>query len=230
MNFILHIDTAMEKGSVCLSGNGQLLQIVSNNAQKEHASFIQPAIAAVLKKQNITAQELNAVSVVNGPGSYTGLRIGLATAKGMCYALQIPLITVGTFEVMTTAAIKLLKHRQEEIAATDLFCPMIDARRMEVYTALLNSRLQYISNPASIIISSDALIGQLNTCKIFFYGNGAEKFKQVCKHSNAKFINIDFDASAAISLSSQRFKEKNFAGLAYSEPFYGKEFYSASKV
>jgi tRNA threonylcarbamoyladenosine biosynthesis protein TsaB len=225
MNYLLHINTALEKGSVCLSGNGELLQQLTSEIQKEHASFIQPAIDKILKQQKITPRELSAVAIIAGPGSYTGLRIGMATAKGLCYALRLPLITISTFEVMTIAANEYLNTNNTIIASTDLFCPMIDARRMEVYTALLNRQIKFVKESFSEIITPATLKGQLNACKIFFFGSGASKFKSVCHHENAVFIEIDFTASNMISLSHQRFTEKNFASLAYTEPFYGKEFY-----
>ncbi|MBI1780215.1 MAG: tRNA (adenosine(37)-N6)-threonylcarbamoyltransferase complex dimerization subunit type 1 TsaB [Sphingobacteriales bacterium] len=229
MTFILHIDTSLEKGSVCLSVDGQLLQLITSTEQKEHASFIQPAINQLLHRENITAKNLSVITVTNGPGSYTGLRVGMATAKGLCYALQIPLITIGTFEIMTLAAIDILKNSNKTIAPSYLFCPMIDARRQEVYTALLNQQLDFIKKPTAEIVSENTLIGQLNACKIYFYGNGSIKFKSVCHHPNAQFINVSFNASNMITLSCQRFAEKKFADLAYSEPFYGKEFYSVIK-
>lgn len=229
MIFILHIDTSLEQGSVCLSRNGEMLQLITSTEQKEHASFIQPAIKQLLHQENISAKDLSVITVSNGPGSYTGLRVGMATAKGLCYALQIPLITIGTFDIMTSAAINLLKNSNETIAPSDLFCPMIDARRQEVYTALLNQHLDFINKPTAEIVSENTFIGQLNASKIFFYGNGSAKFKAICRHPNAQFINVDFNASHMITLSYQRFATKNFTDLAYSEPFYGKEFYSGIK-
>lgn len=230
MSLILNIDTSTEQASVCLSQNGNLIQILNSKEQKEHASFIQPAINKIFQTQKIDPKDISAVAVTEGPGSYTGLRVGMATAKGLCYALNIPLIVIGTLEVMTVAAFERLKSLDEPINDNDLFCPMIDARRQEVFTALLNTNLEYIQKPSAIILSADTLIGQLNACKIFFYGSGCLKFKALCVHKNAQFIEAGFDASHMLSLSHQRFSKKNFANLAYSEPFYGKEFYSASKI
>lgn len=229
MNFILHIDTALDQGSICLSADGKLLEIINTQKQKEHASFIQPAISRLLKQNNIDATYLSAITVSAGPGSYTGLRVGMATAKGLCYALQIPLITIGTFELMTIAATEALRKQNQLIAANDLFCPMIDARRQEVYTALLNQHLQFIMEATTEIITENTLSGQLNTCKIYFYGNGAVKFKSVCTHPNAQFIDVSFDAANMINLSWEKFDKKEFANIAYTEPFYGKEFYTGTK-
>lgn len=230
MSLILNIDTSTEQASVCLSQNGELIKIMNSKEQKEHASFIHPAINKIIQTQKINLKDISAVAVTQGPGSYTGLRVGMATAKGLCYALNIPLITIGTLEVMTVAALETLNSLNEAINDSDLFCPMIDARRQEVFTALLNKTLDYIHKPSAIILTPNTLIGQLNTCKIFFYGSGCSKFKAICNHKNAQFIESAFDASHMLSLSHQHFSQKIFANLAYSEPFYGKEFYSASKI
>ncbi|HET9055485.1 MAG TPA: tRNA (adenosine(37)-N6)-threonylcarbamoyltransferase complex dimerization subunit type 1 TsaB [Chitinophagaceae bacterium] len=226
MSHILHIDTSVTSASVCLSDNENVVQFLAGKEQKNHAAFLQHAITEILNKENVTPKSLAAVSVTNGPGSYTGLRIGMATAKGLCYALNIPLITISTFEVMTVAAINIIQANGLFTSENDLLCPMIDARRMEVFTALLNKKLDYIDKPSSIILSNNTFIRQLNNCKIFFYGNGCSKFKMICHHPNAHFIESDFDASHMVSLSNQCFMKKNFANLAYVEPFYGKEFYS----
>ena len=228
MIYLLHIDTSLETGSVCLSGDGELLQILHSHEQKDHASFIQPAIDRLLHEQQVAPTSLAAIAVTSGPGSYTGLRVGMATAKGLCYALNIPLLTIGTFEVMTLAAVSTIKKNNEPSSASDLFCPMIDARRQEVFTALLNQKLEFIHPPTALIIDNNTFSRQLNTCKIFFFGNGSPKFQAICHHHNAIFITCKFDAADMISLSTQRFKEKKFANLAYAEPFYGKEFYTGS--
>ena len=230
MSLILNIDASAEHASVCLSQNRELMQIVNSKEQKEHASFIQPAIHKIFQTQKIEAKDLLAVAVTAGPGSYTGLRVGMATAKGLCYALNIPLITIGTLEVITVAAFEKIKSTGGLVNDDDLFCPMIDARRQEVFTALLNKSLKYILNPSAIILAANTFIGQLNGCKIFFYGNGSSKFNAICHHKNAQFIEAGFDASHMISLSHQRFSEKIFANLAYTEPYYGKEFQSNAKI
>ena len=230
MAFLLHIDTSMDKASVCLSNDETILQLLSNQQQKDHASFLQPAIAKILEDEHLSVSQISAIAISSGPGSYTGLRVGMATAKGLCYALKIPLITIGTFEVMCVAAIQHLQLVNNSITKNELLCPMIDARRQEVYTALLNSDLEYIQKPTSLILSNDTLIGQLNAFKISFFGNGAIKFKSLCTHENAVFLSVDFDAGNMVSLSYQRFTEKKFANLAYTEPFYGKEFYSTIKI
>jgi tRNA threonylcarbamoyladenosine biosynthesis protein TsaB len=230
MAFILNIDTSTQQASVSLSENGNCIRLLASKEQKEHASFIQPAIDKILKEQNIPPKDLAAIAVTEGPGSYTGLRVGMATAKGLCYALNIPLITIGTLEVMTVAAIHSLNLSGIPVNEADLFCPMIDARRQEVFTALLNSKLGYVHEPSALILSAGTLIGQLNACKIFIYGSGSIKFQPICRHKNARFISVGFDASDMVSLSNQRFSQNIFANLAYTEPFYGKEFYSPPRL
>src|SRR5215208_5364975 len=138
MSFILNIDTALETASVSLANNGRMLQSLVSESQKDHASWLHPAIKILLEKQGIGMDQLVAVGVSNGPGSYTGLRVGLSTAKGFCYALNIPLITIGTLKLMAFSA------RDE---AEDLICPMIDARRMEVYTAIYTGEMAELIKP-----------------------------------------------------------------------------------
>lgn len=228
MNYILHIDTSQYSGSVCLAADGQLLQLISSKEQKDQASFLQPAIHTLLKEQGIETSQLKAVAVTAGPGSYTGLRVGMASAKGLCYALNIPLISISTFEVMTAAALEQLSRDKTPIM-DELLCPMIDARRQEVFTAMLSKNYEFAVKPTAIILSADTFIGQLSTSKIFFYGSGSSKFQSICQHPNAVFITADFDTRHMISLSHQRFSQQAFSNLAYTEPFYGKEFYSPAK-
>jgi tRNA threonylcarbamoyladenosine biosynthesis protein TsaB len=138
MSLLLHIDTAVENASVCISKNGELIGIAENKNQKDHATWIQPAIQSLMKEAVYNLKELDAVAVSNGPGSYTGLRVGLATAKGLCFALNKPLITLSTLEVMTIAALNI------PISNINYFCPLIDARRMEVFTAIYDISLKTI--------------------------------------------------------------------------------------
>lgn len=229
MAYLLHIDTALDKASVCLSNNESVLQIRHSYQQKEHASFLHSAIVNMLEEEKLPAAQLSAIAVSSGPGSYTGLRIAMATAKGLCYALNAPLITISTFEIMCAEALTQFKTVNKLITKDRLLCPMIDARRQEVYMALLNQELEYVEPAASVILSTNTLIGQLNAFKISFFGNGAIKFKPLCTHKNAEFLNIDYDAASMVKLSYQRFSANSFANLAYSEPFYGKEFYSSIK-
>ena len=132
MSLILNIDTASEKAHVSFAKNGLIINSLSCESQKEHASFLQTAIQQLTKNTNIFLTDIDAVAVTAGPGSYTGLRVGMASAKGLCYALKKPLITISSLEVLTISALDLFQNTGESV----LLCPMIDARRMEVFTAV----------------------------------------------------------------------------------------------
>jgi len=222
MSVILHIDTAVETASICLSKDGELLAMAENKNQKDHAEWLHPAIDSLLKEKGIALNDLNAVAVSNGPGSYTGLRVGLASAKGFCFALNIPLITLSTLEVMTIAAL----DQQPSFPVLILLCPMIDARRMEVFTALYNRDLNIVTPAHAKIIDEKSFEKELESNQILFFGNGAEKCKSMITHSNALFGTIDCDASYMIEPAEKKMNEKDFADLAYSEPFYIKDFHT----
>ena len=224
MSLVLNIDTSVESGSVSLSRKGSLLKFRANENQREHASWLHLAIREMMEEAKLQMQELNAVAVSNGPGSYTGLRIGLATAKGLCFALQIPLICIPTTMVMAAAAnnqasAKLLK-------STELLCPLIDARRMEVYFALYDLKLNEVSPPRTTILDKDAFISVLSEYKVLFFGNGAEKLKSLVQHTNAVIADhIDFSAIDMCLLSYEYYIEKRFNDMHTAEPLYIKDFY-----
>jgi tRNA threonylcarbamoyladenosine biosynthesis protein TsaB len=214
---ILHIDTSVETASVCLAENKNILQLAVNENQHDHAAWLQPAIQTMLKEAGITVQELNAVAVSIGPGSYTGLRVGLSSAKGLCYALNIPLLTIGTLEMMAYAA----KEEQAE-----LLCPMIDARRMEVFTALYDKTLQEIKAPQALILEKNIFEEFLLSHTILFYGNGSMKLKKILDHPHALFKSIIFNASHMVLPAYDLYKTGKKADLAYTEPLYVKEFFT----
>ena len=240
MPLILNIDTATEHASVCISENEKLLCIEKSFEQKDHASFIQPAIKKLFENIHQQISSIDAIAVTAGPGSYTGLRVGLATAKGLCYALNKPLILLNTLEVIAQACI----NEQSNIVATNnlqpainngeshttnfLFCPMIDARRMEVFTALYDSELQAIIKPAAVILEEDSFKNYLDKQRIVFSGSGSGKFKKIIRHPNAIFSEVQHSARHMITLSVEFFSHKQFADIAYSEPFYLKEFFTTS--
>ena len=213
MALILNIDTALDTASVCLAKDGKSIALKVNKSQKDHAAWIHKAIDEIV--QDI--KSLDAISVTIGPGSYTGLRVGLATAKGLCYALQLPLITIGTLPNMALSA---------SGCDSDLLCPMIDARRMEVFTAVYDKTGKEIMKPAAIILDEDSYKDILKNKRVCFFGSGSIKFRNICKNDNALFNNIETDASSMITVSEQLFMQKSFADLAYSEPLYLKEFHS----
>jgi len=164
-------------------------------------------------------RSVDAIAITGGPGSYTGLRIAMATAKGICFALNKPLISLNTLLVMANAA-------KEDSA--DLLCPMIDARRMEVFTAIYTKELEIVKEPAAITLNENSFTEYLSNNSICFFGNGSNKFKAIEK-TQAFFSDIKADASSMISLSEISFTEKKLADLAYAEPLYLKEFYTPAK-
>ena len=214
---ILQINTALQEASVSISADGLLMGERINPAQQEHAGFLQPAIAELCASLNIALKDLQAVAVVNGPGSYTGLRVGLSAAKGICFALKLPLILINTLEWMA----KCNQHQ-----ATELICPMIDARRMEVFTALYDQSLQPVLDPQAMMLDPSSFQERLLQQSIAFVGDGAQKWQAICENPHAHFPKTDLNASALSILSIQAFHEEKFADLAYSEPFYTKDFHS----
>jgi tRNA threonylcarbamoyladenosine biosynthesis protein TsaB len=216
VSYILNIDTAVVTASICLSEDESIIGFNSNPDLKDHAAWIHTALKGLMKDAGVELKQLDAIAVCSGPGSYTGLRVGMATAKGLCYALQIPLITVNTLELMAAAAKKL---------QVEALCPMIDARRMEVFTALYRDGKELLA-PINLILDSNTFDTYLHMFQICFFGNGSTKFRSLVNHTNASFAEIEASAKDMAPLSSLAFREQKFADLAYSEPFYGKEFYS----
>lgn len=223
MALLLNIDTASENAHVSLAKDGEVLHILHSESQKEHASFLQAAIQQLLHTTGIQLKEIDAVAVTAGPGSYTGLRVGFASAKGLCYALKKPFITIGTLEVLAASALALPEAAAQEKI---LFCPMMDARRMEVFTAVYHQDLTVHTQPCALILNELSFEKELSKNKILFFGSGSEKWKQLCKHPNALFSHVSISAESFSKSTNLQFSEKKFTELAYSEPFYLKEFQS----
>lgn len=221
MSLILNIDTASEKAHVSIARNGQVVQARNNDAQKEHASFLQAAVQDMMIAAGINMKEIDAVAVTAGPGSYTGLRVGFASAKGFCYVLKKPFITINTLEILTGSALEVLPA-----AENILYCPMMDARRMEVFTALYDQNLHIVLEPCAMILNESSFEKELSNHRIVFFGNGSTKWEQLCKHPNAAFSAVSITPEAFSKRSNMLFEEKKFSELAYSEPFYLKEFQS----
>lgn len=217
---ILNIDTALETSSVCLSENNKSSGVKINPSQKDSAAWIHVAINELLEEKNLSFEQIDAIAVSEGPGSYTGLRVGMATAKGLCYALQKPLITINTLKVMAAAGKKISSY---------LLCPMIDARRMEVFTAVFDQQLNLVLPYSNLVLTENTFEDLLEKHQVVFFGNGSLKFQSITKKPNSIFEKIEVTAEDMISLSAELFSKNDFADLAYSQPFYGKEFYSPSK-
>lgn len=217
---ILHIETSTNVCSVALSEGKNCLFSKSNDEGMNHAALLSVFIDEALQVLKKSSKTLNAVAVSAGPGSYTGLRIGVSTAKGMCYGLDIPLIALDTLEILAVPAIQLAEKEEDA-----LFCPMIDARRMEVYDIIYQHDRTVYRGVEADIISSDSFVDTLNLHKMYFFGNGAEKCKPVLTHPNACFLdNLVPLATNMIDLALQHYQEKKFVDTAYFEPFYLKEF------
>ena len=219
MALLLNIDTSVETASVCLSDNSEQLRLAINDNQKDHAAWLHTAIHDVLRSEHVDISNINALAISIGPGSYTGLRIGLATAKGLCYALKIPLICINTLQMMA--------HAVKDMG-TEWICPLIDARRMEVFTAVYNNSLEELIKPFAMVIVKESFADLLSSHPVIFCGNGSKKLQSVLSHPHATFSDRIATAADLPDLAHKYFLEKKFADLAYVEPLYLKEFYSAA--
>lgn len=219
MPLILHIETAVEGASICLSQDENILAIAKNPHQKDSASWLHTAIKDIMMQAGKSWSELSAVAVSNGPGSYTGLRVGLSSAKGICYALHIPLLAMGTLQIMAAAA-----GDQD-----GWLCPMIDARRMEVFTAVYDKNGTEILPVTNEILTPESFEELLSRHKIYFFGNGSSKFSRILAHPNAAFIDVNFSAENMVEIAMKRFRSADFEEVAYAEPLYGKAFHSTTK-
>lgn len=218
---ILNIETSGEVCSVCIAINGKPEFVKENNEGRNHATVLTVLIDQVLQEADLTAKNLDAVAISQGPGSYTGLRIGVSVAKGICYAANIPLIAVSTLQTQA-AGFMLVENN---IIAGDLLCPMIDARRMEVYKAFFSVSGQMHGEISADIIDENSYQEELENKKIWFFGSGAEKCRNVITHKNAKIYgNFDTSSTYMSAISYQHFVNKKFEDVAYFEPFYLKEF------
>ena len=216
---ILSIETSTKVCSVALHQNGELLAESTLYVDKSHSEKLAVLIKDLLSYAEVGTKDLSAVAIASGPGSYTGLRIGTSTAKGLCYALSIPLIAINTLEAMAYGA---TKHLTEEV----LICPMLDARRMEVYYLLTDSNLTSIQPTAAKIIDEESFQEELSNNKILFFGNGASKCQPVIGNNpNALFINTQSISAVNVGeLAWVKFNNQEIENLAYFEPEYLKEF------
>ncbi len=220
-NPILLINTALEEASVGIAVDGKLIDQLLNPIQKEHASFLHPAIDTICKNNGIGLKDLKAVSVINGPGSYTGLRVGLSAAKGICYAIQVPLICINTLSWMAYG-------NKEQ--AVDLVAPMIDARRMEVFTAVYSKEMQKITPPTNLILDEQSYTEYLTNHEVLFIGDGAPKWMSICKNINAKFEIAKHNETHHAALAEMYFNDKVYSSLFETSPFYTKEFHNTQKA
>jgi tRNA threonylcarbamoyladenosine biosynthesis protein TsaB len=213
---ILNIETTTKNCSVSLSKEGKLIALKEiNDGRYSHAENLHPFITSVLQESNYTYSDLTAIAVSKGPGSYTGLRIGVSAAKGFCFALEIPLLSIDTLQALAAQA-----HIE-----TGVIVPILDARRMEVYQAVFDATHKTIENTEAVIVEKETYDTYLSKGKITFLGDAVPKIKEIIKHENAVFIDNSFpSAKEMVQLSYDKFQQKDFEDVAYFEPYYLKDF------
>jgi tRNA threonylcarbamoyladenosine biosynthesis protein TsaB len=218
MSLLLSLETSTTVCSVALHENGVLLATAETHREQSHASKLALLIEDVARVADVKISDLKAVAVSAGPGSYTGLRIGTSTAKGLCYALSIPLIAVGTLEILAA--------QMNQVNTTGArVCPMIDARRMEVYCQLFDAQNISLGAVEAKIIDEQSFASELNEGPIIFFGNGADKCRAVIRHPAASFVSGVTPAAASLgALASRKLLKNEVEDLVHFEPFYLKEF------
>jgi len=222
MALILNLETATKNCSVSISENGKTIAVKEiNTGGYSHAELLHPYIEHILKETNKNLSDLDAVAVSKGPGSYTGLRIGVSAAKGICFGNEIPLISIPTLESMAVS----------QKGSKGILVSMLDARRMEVYACIYNSEVKEIRKTAAEIIDENSYSEYLEKDEVLFFGDGAEKCKDIIKHKNAIFIDDVFPSAKHMGeISEQKFNSNNFEDTAYFEPFYLKDFIATKSL
>lgn len=216
MALILNIETATTNCSVSISKDGKTVFLKEdNNKNYSHAESLHLFIDAVLKESNTTLADIDAIAVSKGPGSYTGLRIGVSAAKGLCFALNKPLISVPTLQA--------LAHQVK--VENGFVVSMLDARRMEVYSSIFDSHYNQIRDTEAEILDENSFKEYLKKGKVYFIGNGVEKTKEILTHSNAIFIEDKLPSANEMGLLAyNKYKISDFEDVAYFEPYYLKDF------
>lgn len=221
MSRILHIETSTDVCSVCLASEGKMISKRETSVERSHASILTVFINELLDDLIELNANLDAVAVSMGPGSYTGLRIGVSAAKGICYGSDIPLIAIPTLEAMCIGVLK----QNDIVEKNALLIPMIDARRMEVYMSVYNVELQKIRDTSAQIIDEDSFHDLLISHPVYCFGTGAEKLKDILLHNNIRFLdNLNMSSEHMIRIALQKYNEKKFEDVAYFEPYYLKDF------
>ena len=224
MATILNIETSTDVCSVCLSQDGEMKFYDSDSKGRNHAAVLGGFVKNALDYAKQCEMKLDAVAVSIGPGSYTGLRIGLSEAKGLCFGLDVPLIGVNTLKLLS---VSVMFSRMVE--PDELFVPMIDARRMEVFAGVYDLALNDVVPNQPMIIDENSFVDMLSSHKMLFMGNGADKVAEVIKHENAVFVrDVRPLACDMIALSEKAFRENDFMDLAYSTPNYLKKFHTTT--
>jgi len=217
MAVILHIETATEVCSIAMARDGNLLALKEQADTREHAALVTRLIEAVSAEAGLALEALDAVAVSNGPGSYTSLRIGLSSAKGICYALDKPLIAVNTLEALAFGS-----YRQHP-ASEAVYLPMIDARRMEVYTAVFDAGLRQLKAPYTLELQAESFAPYAEDgYRLIFSGNGSPKYREVVRFEKTVFSGVRCSARHLIDPALRAWKDKRLVDPAYHEPFYLK--------
>lgn len=224
---ILHIETATQVCSVALSNNGVLVLAKAIDEANVHASRLTLLISELLADAGIGLKDLSAIAVSKGPGSYTGLRIGVATAKGLCYGADLPLLAIDSLHLMAAGFVGSYREAKEKNDRSKLlFCPMIDARRMEVYSAVYDESLHQVEPIAARIIDQAAFFEKYENNKLLLFGDGADKLYPLFAAGTAVEVVRGFKSSAAygVYLAFEQLKAGNYEDIAYFEPYYLKDF------
>ena len=223
MTLILSIETSTKVCSVALHNEGKLISFKESFVPNSHSELINVFIEEVLTEANVKLNELNAICISSGPGSYTGLRIGTSTAKGLCFALDIPLISIQTLKGMADSIVQNSKFDIQH----SILCPMIDARRMEVYCATFSTGGKFITDTEAKIIEESSFEETLKENKMLFFGDGSNKCKNIISSSNAVFLDdLHPTAKSFGEYAYDKFVKKEFEDVAYFEPFYLKAFHT----
>lgn len=227
MALILNIETSTTVCSVAISNNGKILSKRESHDEKSHAKQLTLFIDEVINESGFSYNQLDAIAVSKGPGSYTGLRIGVSAAKGLCYALEKPLIAINTLHLMCFGLIRQINSGKIAIDnfRDSILAPMIDARRMEVYNALFDSKGIKIKDVSAEIMHENSFDELLKSKQVICFGDGAQKVKEISKHNNLVFVSDIYPlAEDMVQLSEKHFTNKEFEDTAYFEPFYLKDF------
>ncbi len=215
---ILTIESGTEVCSVGVAYNGQIVALRESNVGRDHAKSVAQFVHEVLEECALQVKDLDAVAVGKGPGSYTGLRIGVSVAKGLCYGAGVRLIGVGSLESLVAVAIELSSEGGEKILQGDLLAPMVDARRMEVYTQLFGGDGVAKGEVEAVVVDEHTFANREN---FVIFGDGAEKCREVLP--NAKFIDVSASAIGVAKIAHQKLLNAEFEDVAYFEPFYLKD-------
>ncbi len=217
MSLILNIETATKNCSVSLAQKGEVIVLKElNDGQYTHGENLHVFIESLFTEVSFKMADLSAIAVSKGPGSYTGLRIGVSTAKGLCYSLDIPLISLPTLAILT---------QRIKVSESEFIIPLLDARRMEVYAAVFTNKGEEIRETRAEVIDQNSFADYLDRGKVYFLGDGAEKCESLITHPNAVFLKDHFpSANEMAALSYEKYKKSDIEDVAYFEPFYLKDF------